>query len=200
MKCAYPLDRCAPTRGLPTSYAAPPLKHLISLSDDLPSVWPHPEGNRRGIKFSPLHKSAPKAAAIDSSRYELLTLVDAIETGVPEKGNWPSGRFKAECIRNDLTRAAQCPLILVVTHPYKYWKSQGPAGSHFLKANLYQAWHILQELDSLLVSVSTTDMDPLTAEFYDESTEHPTEFSAARLEPDHFTISGVKWLELAPGC
>jgi hypothetical protein len=82
VKYAYPPDRGGLTRGIPTSYAAPPLNQMLSSSsDDLPPVWPDPEGNVRGTEFSPLHKSAPKAAAIDQKLYELLALVDAIRDG-----------------------------------------------------------------------------------------------------------------------
>ena len=81
VKYAYPPDRGGLTRGIPTSYAAPPLNQMVSSSDDLPPVWPDPEGNVRGTEFSPLHKSAPKAAAIDQKLYELLALVDAIRDG-----------------------------------------------------------------------------------------------------------------------
>ena len=81
VKYAYPPDRGGLTRGIPTSYAAPPLNQMVSSSDDLPPVWPDPEGNVRGMEFSPLHKSAPKAAAVDHKLYELLALVDAIRDG-----------------------------------------------------------------------------------------------------------------------
>ncbi|GLI35003.1 hypothetical protein [Desulforhabdus amnigena] len=81
VKYAYPPDRGGPTRGMPTSYAAPPLNQMISFSDDLPPVWPDPEGSTRGIEFSPLHKSAPRAAAGDQKFYELLALVDAVRGG-----------------------------------------------------------------------------------------------------------------------
>ncbi|MCK8600100.1 hypothetical protein [Desulfoferrobacter suflitae] len=81
VKYAYPPVRGSLTRGMPTSYAAPPLDQMISSSDDLPPVWPDPEGNTRGTEFSPLHKSAPKAATVDRKLYELLALVDAIREG-----------------------------------------------------------------------------------------------------------------------
>ncbi len=45
VKYAYPPDRGGPTRGMPTSFAAPPLNQMISSSDDLPPVWPDPEGS-----------------------------------------------------------------------------------------------------------------------------------------------------------
>lgn len=81
VKYAYPPDRGSLTRGVPTSYAAPPLNSLIVQPDEPPPVWPDPEGNVRGYGFSPLYRSVPKAAAKDNSLYELLALVDAIRDG-----------------------------------------------------------------------------------------------------------------------
>jgi hypothetical protein len=81
VKYAYPPDRGPLTRGMPTSYAAPPLNILIVQSNEPPPVWPDPEGTVRGYEFSPLYKSVSKAAARDSALYELLTLVDAIRDG-----------------------------------------------------------------------------------------------------------------------
>jgi hypothetical protein len=81
VKYAYPPDRGSITRGVPTSYAAPPLNSLIVQSEELPPVWPDPEGNVRGYEFSPLYRSVPKAAACDNALYELLALVDAIREG-----------------------------------------------------------------------------------------------------------------------
>lgn len=81
VKYAYPPDKGQPTRGIPTSYAAPPLNSLIVQSDELPPVWPYPEGKVRGIEFSPLYRSVPKAVANDTAFYELLALVDAIRDG-----------------------------------------------------------------------------------------------------------------------
>jgi len=78
VKYAYPPDRGGLTRGIPTSYAGPPLKDLIIPSDDPPPVWPDPEGETRGYEFSPLYQSVPKAAARDFRLYELLVLLDAI--------------------------------------------------------------------------------------------------------------------------
>jgi hypothetical protein len=81
VKYAYPPKRGHLTRGMPTSYAAPPLNRLISQPDEPPPVWPDPEGEVRGYEFSPLYRSVPKAAARDDALYELLTLVDAIRDG-----------------------------------------------------------------------------------------------------------------------
>src|ERR1039457_1460912 len=40
VKYAYPPDRGHLTRGMPTSYAAPPLNSIIPQSDEPPPVWP----------------------------------------------------------------------------------------------------------------------------------------------------------------
>lgn len=70
-----------PTRGFPTSYAAPPLDQLFVESAEPPPVWPDPEGTARGLAFSPLYKLAPQAARSDPVLYQLLALVDAIRGG-----------------------------------------------------------------------------------------------------------------------
>jgi len=81
VKYAYPPDHGGLTRGMPTGYAAPPLKEIIVQSDDSPPVWPDPEGQMRGYEFSPLYKSVPRACKVDPKLYELLALVDAIRDG-----------------------------------------------------------------------------------------------------------------------
>jgi hypothetical protein len=81
VKYVFPPEKGHLTRGLPTSYAAPPLNALLVQSDEPPPVWPTPEGEVRGYQFSPLYRSVPKAVANDQALYELLALVDAIRDG-----------------------------------------------------------------------------------------------------------------------
>lgn len=81
VKYAFPPDRGESTRGMPTGYASPFLAGRIAQPDDLPPVWPDPEGTAKGYAFSPLYKSVPKAAAEDARLYELLALLDAIRDG-----------------------------------------------------------------------------------------------------------------------
>lgn len=69
------------TRGMPTAHAAPPLKMIIVSDQEPPPVWPDPNGEISGMAFSPLYKSAPKAARQDQALYELLALLDAIRGG-----------------------------------------------------------------------------------------------------------------------
>src|SRR6185437_3477113 len=53
-KYAFPATVGAPPRGVPTAYAAPPLRDQIVQSDtELPPVWPTADGERRGIAFYP---------------------------------------------------------------------------------------------------------------------------------------------------
>lgn len=74
-------DRSEITRGMPTGYSAPPLRDLLVSTEELPQVWPDPEGNLRGQGFSPLYKSVPTACRKDKRLYELLALVDGLRGG-----------------------------------------------------------------------------------------------------------------------
>lgn len=81
VKYAFPAHHGAMTRGLPTSYAAEPLRRHISAGDEPFPVWPDPSGPVRGAAFEPLYRNVPQAARQDSHLYELLALVDAIRDG-----------------------------------------------------------------------------------------------------------------------
>lgn len=81
VKYAFPVQRGETTRGMPTAFAAPPLRDQIADNSDLPPVWPDPDGEVRGATLEPLHKVAPKAARKDPALYELLALVDALRDG-----------------------------------------------------------------------------------------------------------------------
>jgi hypothetical protein len=80
VKYAFPPERGGQTRGMPTSYAAPPLCTMLQFADD-PPVWPYPTGEVRGYAFSPLYKTVPQAAFADCRLYELLALLDTIRDG-----------------------------------------------------------------------------------------------------------------------
>ena len=74
-------EKSGVVRGMPTAHAAEPLVSLFASSDDLPPVWPDPEGSMRGESFSPLYPSVPRAAKNDRKLYQLLALVDALRGG-----------------------------------------------------------------------------------------------------------------------
>jgi len=81
LKYAFPAEHGELTRGVPTSYAAAPLKGLFAKSDDPVPVWPYAEGGQRGFAFAPLYKTAPAAALRDPLFYEYLVLADALRDG-----------------------------------------------------------------------------------------------------------------------
>ncbi len=81
VKYSFPAERGGASRGMPTSYAAPPLDRLISKGDDPIPVWPDPNGKSRGLSLNPLYRSVPEAARRDPLLYERLALLDAIRDG-----------------------------------------------------------------------------------------------------------------------
>lgn len=78
---SFPAIHGSVTRGLPTSYAAPPLKDKIVQPNEPPPVWPHKSGTVRGVAFYPLYPTVPEAAGRNPALYELLALFDAIRGG-----------------------------------------------------------------------------------------------------------------------
>lgn len=81
LKYVFVVEKGAMSQGIPTAYAAEPLKQKLILDNEPIPVWPHPDGKSRGIAFSPLHKAAPQAALNDAKLYELLVIVDALRSG-----------------------------------------------------------------------------------------------------------------------
>jgi hypothetical protein len=81
VKYMFPVHRGEITRGLPTGYAAPPLNDHIADNGQFPPVWPDPDGETRGFRLDPLHRSVPRAARRDSALYEFLALIDALRDG-----------------------------------------------------------------------------------------------------------------------
>ncbi len=75
--CFIP-ERGEITRGIPTSYAAPPILDHIVQQDEYPPVWPYPQGTVRGYSYTPLYRTVPEAALKDDQLYKLLVIVDAL--------------------------------------------------------------------------------------------------------------------------
>ena len=80
VKYVFPAKRGAVIRGLPTSYAAPPLSALLTATSELPPVWSYAEGIQ-GVALEPLYRTVPSAALRDPFLYELLALIDAVREG-----------------------------------------------------------------------------------------------------------------------
>ena len=98
VRYAFPALPGPIVRGMPTAYAAPPLAEKIS-SDELPPVWPDPDGMVRGYSVEPLYRSVPVAAKFDSLLYELFALVDALRIGRARERNL-AGEALKERINN----------------------------------------------------------------------------------------------------
>jgi hypothetical protein len=81
LKYVFPPEHGELTRGVPTSYAADPLRGVIAQGDEPPPVWPYEGGKQRGVAFEPLYRTAPIAALRDPSFYEYLVLADALRDG-----------------------------------------------------------------------------------------------------------------------
>lgn len=77
----FPAIHGGATRGMPTGYAAPPLKDKIVQPNEPPPVWPHKNGTVRGVAFYPLYPSVPEAAGRNPALYEVLVLFDSIRGG-----------------------------------------------------------------------------------------------------------------------
>jgi hypothetical protein len=78
---AFPARTREVTRGLPTAWAAPALAGKFSAGDQIPPVWPDPDGQVQGAAVQPLYSSVPQAARRDAALYDLLALVDALRLG-----------------------------------------------------------------------------------------------------------------------
>ena len=77
----FPAVRGEVTMGFPTAYGVEPLKSKVLFADELPPVWPHPEGTTRGASLLPLYPKLVEAALADPLLYEMLALFDALRIG-----------------------------------------------------------------------------------------------------------------------
>jgi hypothetical protein len=95
VRYAFPAKRGSVTRGIPTSYGAPPLAQYFHAPDELPPVWPNSEGSTKGYALEPLFKRIAKAVEQDPKLYELLALVDAIRDGRARERKLAEDKLKA---------------------------------------------------------------------------------------------------------
>jgi hypothetical protein len=82
LRYVFPAEPGKATRGFRTAQDAPPLAaQIVRLPGDLPVVWPHPDGDTRGLSIKPFFRSAPDAARRDPRLFAWLALADALRTG-----------------------------------------------------------------------------------------------------------------------
>lgn len=80
-KYAFPAVLGRISRGMPTAYAAEPLKSVIAPSSDPVPVWSYKNGKTRGVSLAPLYPTIPEAASRDATLYAVLALFDAYRSG-----------------------------------------------------------------------------------------------------------------------
>ena len=81
VKYLFPAEFGGEGRGIPTAWAAEPLRRELAPLTGLPPVWPDPHGRERGLILEPLHPSVPEVAQRDPDLGGSLALVDAIRAG-----------------------------------------------------------------------------------------------------------------------
>jgi DNA-binding Lrp family transcriptional regulator len=84
---AFPAHAQEVTRGMPTAWAAPVMEDKLNASEQIPPVWPDPNGKVQGASVRPLYSSVPGAARRDPALYDLLALVDALRIGRARERN-----------------------------------------------------------------------------------------------------------------
>ena len=94
VKYVFPATHKSLTRGMPTSYAAEPLLHLIRTDSEPVPVWADANGTTRGIEIVPLYKTVPAAARRDPKLYQRLALIDAIRDGRARERNLAEQELK----------------------------------------------------------------------------------------------------------
>lgn len=81
LRYVFPAQPGAISQGIPTSYAAEPLRQRIQFDEREAPVMPLLHGPARGPQIAPLFPSAPAAASRDQHLQRLLALTDALRSG-----------------------------------------------------------------------------------------------------------------------
>jgi len=81
VKYMFPANFKGEGRGIPTAWAADPLRQELAPPTGLPPVWADPRGKQRGLVLEPLHASVPKIARRDPDLGASMALVDAVRAG-----------------------------------------------------------------------------------------------------------------------
>ena len=91
---AFPAVRGEMTIGMPTAHGANPLKERVLFSSENPPVWPHHDGEERGLSLLPLYEKVPLAAREDRLLYEMLALFDALRIGQAREREMAAGMLQ----------------------------------------------------------------------------------------------------------
>lgn len=80
IRYVFPAEKGAPTAGLPTAFAAEPLRSHVA-HNEFPPVWPVKGAKHKGYTFHPLYPTVSQAIKNDPQLYEWLVIVDALRDG-----------------------------------------------------------------------------------------------------------------------
>jgi hypothetical protein len=100
VKFSFPAQWGSEVRGVPTSWAAEPLKVELTEPAGLPPVWPYSKGTLRGLGLEPLHPMVPKAALADPDLWQRLALVDALRSKDSARESRLAAKLLKEGIRS----------------------------------------------------------------------------------------------------
>lgn len=78
LKYLDPIEEGPLARGLPTAWAAEPLRGMFADSDEAPPVWPYAYGTVRGPSVQPLDEVLPSLIKRWPEVAELAALADAV--------------------------------------------------------------------------------------------------------------------------
>jgi len=99
LKFVYPVKPGAMTRGIPTAFAAAPLKNLLISAGEYIYVWPYAKGKDMGQSVEPLFRSVPEAVRKDDRLYQYLALVDAIRLGNQREAGLAAERLSERLLK-----------------------------------------------------------------------------------------------------
>jgi len=99
LKFVFPAKPGAMTRGIPTAFAAAPLKNLLISAGEYIYVWPYAKGKDMGQAVDPLFKSVPQAIQKDERLYEYLALIDALRLGNQREAGLAAERLSERLLK-----------------------------------------------------------------------------------------------------
>lgn len=99
LKFVFPAKPGAMTRGIPTAFAAAPLKNLLISAGEHIFVWPYAKGKDMGQALDPLFKSVPQAIQKDDRLYEYLALIDGVRLGNQREVGLAAERLSERLLR-----------------------------------------------------------------------------------------------------
>lgn len=99
LKFTFPAKPGPMTRGVPTAFAAAPLKNLLTSAGAYIYVWPYARGKDMGQSVEPLFRSVPEAVQHDDRLYEYLALVDAVRLGNQREAGLATERLSERLLK-----------------------------------------------------------------------------------------------------